>query len=74
MLYYWLRIYVRVIPFVALVCVAGATYFLFSGQDSDAKSWAGGALGCVVGLVVGWLALRTIENRRAAELRNRPGQ
>lgn len=68
MVYYWLRIYVRVIPFAGLVCAAGAIYFAFSGESSDVRDWAGGAAGCLVGFVIGWLAIRVIENRRAAKI------
>jgi uncharacterized membrane protein YccC len=67
MVYHWLRIYVRVMPFVVVVCFAGAIYLAVTGESSDAWSWARGAIGCLVCVGFAWLAVRAIENRRAAE-------
>lgn len=66
MIQYWLRMYVRVIPFVAAICVVAAIYFAMTDDFSQARDACSAAVGSAVGYVLARIALRWIENRQAS--------
>ncbi|KAA1378521.1 hypothetical protein [Aeromicrobium fastidiosum] len=72
MVYYWLRIYVRVIPVVAVLCLLVAIILAVAGDSPSAGRWLRGAGGSAVGLAVGWLAVRAIERKRMNEAGQQP--
>jgi hypothetical protein len=66
MVQYWLRMYVLLIPYAAVVCVVAAVYLAITGDSSEARNAAFAAVGCVVGYGLARLALRRIENNQAS--------
>ncbi|KQX75885.1 MULTISPECIES: hypothetical protein [Aeromicrobium] len=65
MLHYWLRTYVRVIPFAAVAGVVAAVCFSITGDSSQALDAGLAAVGSAIGYVVARLGLRVIENKQA---------